>query len=73
MSQQALFHGLIVPEGSEYALKKKTVKNWEWEDQAKELRANGWHPVPASRYREGNSDIIEFEGWVLVERRQEKN
>lgn len=57
--------GIKVPEGTEYAWRPRTVKNWEWEEQIKEYRANGWHPVPAERHK----GAVELDGWVLMERR----
>lgn len=66
------FSGLIVPDGVSYEWKRKTVKNWEWEEQRKAYAANGWSPVPASRHDgiftpKGYDGPVEIPGWVLME------
>lgn len=71
----ALFYGLPVPDGWQYAWKRKTVKNWEWDGQLRELTANGWRLVPASRHDgrmmpRGHYGHIESCGFVLMERRK---
>lgn len=65
-----LFSGMMAPDGFVYAWKRRTIKNWEWEEQLKALAANGWRVVPGSRHGK-NDDAIEVNGWVLMERRSD--
>ena len=62
---------LSAPTGYVYDWKRRTIKNWEWEEQLKALAANGWRIVPASRHDGKTDDPIEVNGWVLMERRSD--
>lgn len=69
----SLFAGLIVPDNTTYEWKRKTVKNWEWDDQERAYAANGWTPVPASRHNgavmpKGYDGPIEIPGFVLMQK-----
>ena len=70
----ALIDTIPKPPGVSYAWKRKSIKNWDWPDQAKEYQANGWSPVPPERHDgvfmpKGHVGLIEFQGWVLMERK----
>lgn len=69
----SLLSGLVVPDGWAYAWKRRTIRNWDWDEQQKALAANGWRPVPSERHDgammpKGYDGPIEVNGWVLMER-----